>query len=343
MRSDFVLYAPSVHTGGGFVLLSALLAVWPPGKQLRAFLDARTKGRVELPSTAEVTWVAPRVVARLKAEFLAWRAVKDFGTIFCFHGLPPLLPLSGQVVVLLQNRLLIEVGQFAKYPPRVQIRLRIERLWSRMLRGRCSRYIVQTPSMEKLARQTLGETTKILVLPFAPTKVTQNRLVAAIDQKYDFVYIASGDAHKNHGNLIQAWRLLAEAGITPSLALTLDINSFPKLCRQIDEFRVNYGLDIANFGQLNSSDIAYLYKSSSALIFPSTCESFGLPLIEASQYGLPVLAPELDYVRDVVEPVETFDPASPLSIARAVRRFLGSREPVLKVLSAEEFLSELLR
>ena len=344
MRTDFVLYAPNVHTGGGFVLLSALLAVWPPGRELRAFLDARTEGRLELPSTARVTWVAPRIVARLKAEFLAWRVVGDKGTIFCFHGLPPLFPLCGRVVVLVQNRLLIESGQLAQYPPRVQIRLMIERLWSRMLRGRCSRYIVQTPSMEKLARQTFGETVEISVLPFAPiNKVAQNRSAAAIDQKFDFVYIASGDAHKNHGNLIQAWRLLAEVGIRPSLALTLDVNSCPILCRQIDELRANYGLDITNLGQLHSSDIASLYGSSSALIFPSSCESFGLPLIEASQYGLPILASELDYVRDVVEPVETFDPASPLSIARAVRRFLGSCEPVLKVLSAEEFLTEILR
>lgn len=342
MRTDFVLYAPNVHTGGGFVLLSALLAVWPPGRQLRAFLDARTKGRLELPSTAEVTWVAPRVVARLKAEFLAWRAVGENGTIFCFHGLPPLLPLSGQVVVLVQNRLLIETDHLAEYPPWVQIRLRIERLWSRLLRRRCSRYVVQTPSMEKLARQTLGEAVEILVLPFAPFKVAQNRL-PTIDQNYDFVYIASGDVHKNHGNLIQAWRLLAEVGIKPSLALTLDINSSPMLCRQIDDFKVNYGLDITNLGQLHSSDIVSLYASSSALIFPSSCESFGLPLIEASQYGLPILASELDYVRDVVEPVETFDPTSPLSIARAVRRFLGCREPLLKVLSAQEFLTEILR
>jgi hypothetical protein len=29
---------------------------------------------------------------------------------------------------------------------------------------------------------------------------------------YDFVCVASGDAHKNHGRLIGAWLLLAKAG-----------------------------------------------------------------------------------------------------------------------------------
>ena len=60
-------------------------------------------------------------------------------------------------------------------------------------------------------------------------------------------------------------------------------------------------------------------------------------LLEARALGVPVLAPERDYVRDVCEPRQTFDPASPRSIADAVRRFLspGFRRE-LPVLSARE-------
>ena len=98
-----------------------------------------------------------------------------------------------------------------------------------------------------------------------------------------------------------------------------------------------------NLGKVPSADIPALYKSSSALIFPSKVESFGLPLIEATQMGLPVLASELDYVRDVIEPVETFNPESPVSIARAVRRFLKNPDPITPAGTAEEFLAEVLR
>ena len=59
--------------------------------------------------------------------------------------------------------------------------------------------------------------------------------------------------------------------------------------------------------------------------------------------GLPVIAPELDYVRDVIQPAETFDPSSPLSISRAVRRFLHQPEPTARIGSAEDFLAEVLR
>ncbi|MEY8216185.1 MAG: glycosyltransferase, partial [Colwellia sp.] len=68
-----------------------------------------------------------------------------------------------------------------------------------------------------------------------------------------------------------------------------------------------------------------LYEASKALVFPSLRESFGLPLIEASSAGLPIIASELDFVRDVSCPVQTFDPSSPVSIARAIARFLEIR------------------
>ena len=55
-----------------------------------------------------------------------------------------------------------------------------------------------------------------------------------------------------------------------------------------------------------------------------------------------IIAAERDYVRDIVTPVETFDPESPVSIARAVRRFLGQPESPIAVTTADEFLRRIL-
>ena len=85
-----------------------------------------------------------------------------------------------------------------------------------------------------------------------------------------------------------------------------------------------------------------LYANSRALIFPSKSESFGLPLVEAANMGLPIIAAELDYVRDVCIPVQTFDPDSPVSIARAVRRFLSAPEPCVTLRTPTEFWNQLL-
>jgi hypothetical protein len=61
-------------------------------------------------------------------------------------------------------------------------------------------------------------------------------------------------------------------------------------------------------------------------------------LIEARQAGLPILASELDYVRDVIDPEQTFYPGSPTSIARAVNRFIGIEEQALPLLDAQDFM-----
>ena len=88
-------------------------------------------------------------------------------------------------------------------------------------------------------------------------------------------------------------------------------------------------------------EVQDLYGEVRALIYPSRLESLGLPLIEARAAGLPILAAELDYVRDAVDPEECFDPDSALSIARAVKRFLGYKEAPLPLIGAEAFLEQL--
>ncbi|MCX7187241.1 MAG: glycosyltransferase [Methylophilales bacterium] len=340
---NVVLHAPNIHTGGGLVLLQEFFST--PGLPVRwAQLDERVKNSTKLPPNIVKHFVNRSVISRLWAEWRLWRTTTENDVVLCFHGLPPLLPLRGQVVVFVQNRILFETESLAVYSFTTKIRLTIERLWTRMMRGNCDRYIVQTPSMKNAVQRCLGVDVAVSVLPFAPSVDSfAPKKISASVRKYDFVYVASGEAHKNHNNLLEAWRLLANAGLKPSLALTVNLHSFPFLSAEITRYTQEYALNIVNLDQMRPMEVTNLYQSSSALIFPSKTESLGLPLIEATQLGLPVLASELDYVRDVIEPAETFDPNSPVSIARAVRRFLGNAEPTVQIRSAEEFLAEVLR
>jgi glycosyltransferase involved in cell wall biosynthesis len=99
-----------------------------------------------------------------------------------------------------------------------------------------------------------------------------------------------------------------------------------------------YGVKVTNAGGLSHHDVLELYNKSMSGIYPSTFESFGLPLIEMRQAGLPVLASELDYVRDVLDPEQSFDPESSVSIARAVKRFMGKDEQTLPIFNAKQFM-----
>jgi glycosyltransferase involved in cell wall biosynthesis len=120
------------------------------------------------------------------------------------------------------------------------------------------------------------------------------------------------------------------------LALTL-AQSETSLLTIIDVLRAKYGLEVYNLGDLPHKELLNLYDTSRALIYPSLTESFGLPLIEASALGIPIVASELDYVRDVCKPIETFDPTSEVSIARAVRRYLNQEEDLVQIRTPEKF------
>ena len=340
--TNFILHAPNVHSGGGLVLLKSLLSI--PNLSIKlAQLDKRAQ-QLHLPADTLRHYIDHSVLSRLRAEWRLWRATTTSDVVLCFNGLPPLLPVRGHVVVFVQNRILFIPERPVGYPVSTKIRLSIERLWVRVMQRNANQYIVQTPSMATTVRRCLLRNIKVSMLPFMPSadRIAPEEIPASV-RKFNFVYVASGEAHKNHNNLLEAWRLLADAGLKPSLALTVNPQSHPFLSGEIARYTRQYDLNIENLGQIAMSEMPCLYRSSSALIFPSKLESFGLPLIEAGQLGLPVLASELDYVRDVIQPVETFDPNSPVSIARAVRRFLDNAEPIIQLHSAEEFLAELFK
>jgi glycosyltransferase involved in cell wall biosynthesis len=342
MPKKLFIHATNVHQGGGRTLLEALLNVLDVNTEFVLTLDERMPIPPHLTNDIRVKRIKPSVSKRLKAERWLARNVTSEDTVLCFGNLPPLFKLRGYAIVFLQNRYLIDDAPLNRFPIRVMLRLALERFWldSKMLNS--SEFIVQTPSMQTLLERKTGERVPVRVLPFVAQPRGYARSLKPLnsgkDMAIDYLYVASGEPHKNHRRLIDAWCLLAEEGLFPSLCLTLDEIRFPELCRLIDEMRCQYGVKVTNAGELLHRDVLELYKKSMASIYPSTFESFGLPLIEARQAGLPVLASELDYVRDVLDPEQSFDPESSVSIARAVKRFMGKDEQTLPLLNATQFM-----
>lgn len=344
MAVEVVLYAPNVHTGGGLVLLQALLGAWPAGSPLRLFLDARNEPRVQIPEGAAVHWVAPTALARLKGEFAARRAAGPDAILFCFHGLPPVLPSRARVVVFLQNRNYLRGVRLSQFPLPTRLRLIFERTIGRCFRHRVSEYVVQTPTMRREVLDWLGAAERVPPVRIAPfvadITVGDTAVQTERTRQWDFVYVADGVAHKNHRRLLEAWRLLAEDGLRPSLVLTLGPRD-KVLAQELLAVADRHGLRVENRGELTREGVAALYAQAGALVFPSFGESFGLPLIEAANAGLPIVASELDYVRDVCVPVQTFDPGSATSIARAVRRQLAVPSPILALDTPAQFWARL--
>ena len=344
-----IIHATNISQGGGKSLLFAFLSALPSDVEVLAQLDSRIILPAVTSEIHKIRLVRPTILQRLLAELWLVKNVKSSDLVICFGSLSPLFKLRGNTTVFVQNRYLIEKKRLTGFPLKTRLRLAIERIWLALTASNADEFIVQTPAMETaLLLSGLVKQQPVYVRPFTREANGYQRTInypLNCDgiKAYDFIYVASGEPHKNHRQLVEAWCLLAEQKLFPYLCLTLDENVSAELCAWIDVKKNNYGLKLSNVGFLPHDQVLTLYSQTRALIYPSRFESFGLPLIEASQAGLPVLAAELDYVRDVLDPVQSFDPESPVSIARAVKRYIGVAEPALPLTDAKNFLHLLLK
>lgn len=76
-----------------------------------------------------------------------------------------------------------------------------------------------------------------------------------------------------------------------------------------------------HYGYLQPEVLAGLYGSASALVFPSFCEGFGLPILEAMACGTPVVCAGATALPEVGgEAALYFDPESPAQLIEALKK-----------------------
>jgi glycosyltransferase involved in cell wall biosynthesis len=95
-------------------------------------------------------------------------------------------------------------------------------------------------------------------------------------------------------------------------------SSVVKTLRQEAKARNN---SVLFFEKVDQSTLASLYQYAEAFCYPSLCEGFGLPPLEAMAAGIPVIASSREPIPDVCGHAALyFDPLSEMDIGRALRR-----------------------
>ena len=84
-------------------------------------------------------------------------------------------------------------------------------------------------------------------------------------------------------------------------------------------------------GRVGDDEIVELYRTASALVFPSLYEGFGQPPLEAMAAGCPVACSSTTALPEVVgDAARLFDPTSPEEIAAAVADVLADPRPLVE-------------
>jgi len=345
--SRLFIQATNIHNGGGATLLSSILSANFGRIQVFAQIDSRMLTPCPSLGAISVRRVKPSFLDRLLAEWWLLTAVTFNDTLLCLGNLPPLFSSKGHVVVYVHNRYLIDGVSLKGLSTWTWLRIWIERLLFRLTASHAHTFAVQTPSMQDLLNSSgLVQGRPVYVLPFLGSTTFYPRSLSYDKSKSEtpmvFLNTCSGNIHKNHHELIQAWCLLAREDIYPILWLTIDETMHQELCAWILNKKKKCNLRLVNLGSQSHASIDNLYFQANALIFTSKLESLGLPLIEARQAGLPILAPELDYVRDVLDPDQSFDPNSAISISRAIKRFMRIDSSPLPLILPDDFIKIIL-
>jgi glycosyltransferase involved in cell wall biosynthesis len=157
---------------------------------------------------------------------------------------------------------------------------------------------VQTDALAKqIAREAGVLRDHIRVVPHGAGQAMSQPMpvsLPATGENFRVGYITKFGVQKNFAVLFKALAELKNKGVPLTLVLTLSEGEPEN--RAVLESARGFGVGdiIENHGELSSGEIDQLYQSLHAFVFPSLCESFGFPMVEAMAYGIPLLVADVD-------------------------------------------------
>ncbi len=143
-----------------------------------------------------------------------------------------------------------------------------------------------------------------------------------------FFYPANFWPHKNHEVLLTAYRQYFQAAGDGAWPMLLTGHPDERMAA-LQELSKALGLEslVTFAGYLPDDAFKSVWHHAGALVFPSLHEGFGIPLVEAFQTGLPVLAARASVLPEVGRGAcEWFDPRDPQDVAAALTRVADDEE-----------------
>ncbi|MBU0709041.1 glycosyltransferase family 4 protein [Patescibacteria group bacterium] len=152
------------------------------------------------------------------------------------------------------------------------------------------------------------------------------------------LYVATMYPHKNHQRLIEAFKSLIESSSQKTLPSDIKLvlvgkaDTFAKrLHRQVEEFglssRIIFPGLTAQDGYTPDEHLAIMYKHSIAYIFPSLKEGFGIPILEAQAYHVPVTCSDQSCLPEIAgNSALYFNPYSIKDMANKIHTIINDKQ-----------------
>lgn len=304
-----IVYAVNIHTGGGKVLLDALLLDQPFGAITKVYADQRYVAPENIQNTIEIVFIKPKLFHRLFAEIKMYLDKNYFQAqdVLFFGNLPPLFRLlfsrnkNKNFILYLQNAFLIMNFNYPKNSAKEYLRLFLEKVWLHMFSFQVDEIWVQTLWMKQKTAQALNFKKPIKAKPFLP-KLPQIQWPDV--RKYKFLYVGSMAKHKGLDiflNALKNLNLRTDKKIKVCIILDSAINNI----KFLENLNLN-NIEIDTLTSIARMDLFKIYADSEFLVCTSSLESFYLPIYEAHHFGCQLILPsDISYSMNLPEDFKT--------------------------------------
>ncbi len=336
---NIIVNAISIRDGGSLVVLDQLLSAMIASRPKWCWhIAINEPARDRLPAFPNTTFhVYPHEKwdnwkVRLWYEFDLPNLIDlvDGNAIFSQTNYLPYRKLPCPSLLLVQN-----AGHFSALFTRLvyahshrlmqKIAWRLKTQWVYNSVRRADQVTVQTRALaRKIQEATKIPPNRITVIPHGPglaAGFSGSRTRCQSAREFRIGYISQHGVQKNFAVVFRAVARLRAKGFNTVLVLTLD----EALAKNQAILSQAQGLDvlslIENHGDLPPPGVNALYDSIDAFVFPSLCESLGLPMLEAMAHGLPLLISMTESNTEIAGAAGLgFLPDDDLALSRWLRR-----------------------
>jgi glycosyltransferase involved in cell wall biosynthesis len=145
-----------------------------------------------------------------------------------------------------------------------------------------------------------------------------------VERRY-FVTLGTIEGRKNHRLLLRVWqKLVAKWGAEAPILIVIGQRGWEadEAISILDNLR-ELQQHVRELRGCDDDDVASWIAGARGLLMPSFVEGFGLPVVEALQLNVRVIATDLPVYHEIAGDVPTYlDPKDPLAWERAIEDFL---------------------
>ena len=269
--------------------------------------------------------------------------------LMCTDYYVPLIKFRAQHVVVFHDALFFDHPEY--YNP---IWLKLFKLIALPAARRAAVIIAPSEfSKSRLLLHEKGFEGKIKVVYQGPKSIPENeplseKTSAALKRLNGSPYILHVGVLEKRKNLANLIRALYEVRKTQDIKLVLVGRPNPKIFNNseaeilstIKELQLEHHVIFT--GYVPDTDLPYIYKNAKAYVFPSVYEGFGIPILEAFRYGIPVAVANNSSLPEIGQSaVVTFDPHDVSAIATAIQHTTNNPQLATELVAASKPIENL--